>query len=286
MFDSLPEELAIAIIVEAAECFAATDRASAVSLALTARYVYRMVRPILLRRVFVTKSYHHHVAEALTGAGVGPLVLDLTISFREWEPTLEVISCLENLRCIRGRPYVMSKAISLLLRSTRESLRDVQSWSESLLPYVPRHVTHICAYIDRASNPLLECLLNWLSLAQFITHIGAELVDRRDLAFNFQPDAFVRELQRVLEAGGSRLQLVAFRICGDPAGDSQWEQLLDALKSWSRGSAMTAIQADRRVALWRDQRSLMHLADDIEASLNDSLAGVDIWSEARILAEW
>jgi len=287
MLESLPTELAIAVIVEAAQHFAATDRGSAVSLALTASFVYRIVKPILLRRVFISSSNYKKIDSLLLTPGVGPLILDLNIAGTSWIPTPEVISGLKNLCCIRGAPYDLDKTIALLPQSARESLHEVQSWSDSVfLSYVPPRVTRVCVYFDRLGDPPLGGLIKWLHAVPLITHIGAELVDIEDHAFNIPPEDLVQGLEQVLKTGGSRLQTVAIRICGDPTNDDQWEHLLDKLRSWSWGSAMTAIRADQRVALWRDRRRLHSIDEDVRAAIDDSVTGVDIWSEARILAEW
>ena len=287
MLELLPTELAIAVIVEAAEYFAATDRKSAVSLALTARYVYHIVRPILLRRVFISDSNCKKINDLLLTPGVGPLVLDLNIAAIMWLPTPEVISCLTNLYCVHGVAMQLAKTISPLSQSARESLCELHIWSDGIMiSRVPSRVTRVCVYLEQLGDPPLADLIMWLRAVPLITHIAAELVDAGDHAFYIPPEDLVQGLEQVLEIGGPHLQAIAIRICGDPTDDDQWEPLLDTLKSWSRSSAMAAIRVDRRITLWRDRRRLSGVEEEMRAAIDDSMTGVDIWSNGRVLAEW
>ena len=283
---SLPTELVIAIIVEAAELFVADDRATVLSLAIAGRYIFTLVRPILLRRVFITDANHLQVNDVLANRQAGALVLDLNIASNLWKATPEAVNCLKNLSCIRGISDTIEIFISLLPVLDRAPLRDVQLWDEALIQDMPVTVTHVCLYAGELHDPPLDYMVSWLRSMSSITHIGVEIVSRRDNPINLAPEDLARGLATVLVSGGLRLQRIAVRVCGELSNDRPWELLLAVLKSWSSTSEMVAMQADRRVALWRDRRIFEDWKDDVQAGIDDPLAGTDIWASASLLAEW
>lgn len=286
MFASLPAELAIAIIVEAAEHYVVADRATAVSLAMTAHYVFTLVRPILLRRFFITDSNRFRVDDVLAEQETGVLVLDLNIASSHWRVTPRVVNCLTSLRHLRGITDTVKSVISLLPASSRASLRDVQLWDEEVIPNVPPGLTHVCIYASDLGDPPLNYMVSWLRSAQSITHIGVEMVTRGDYTMDLSPDDLARGLATVLDTGGTNLQRVAVRVCGELSNDELWARLLAVLKAWSSTGDMVAVRASRRIGLWRDRRMFEDWKDDVQAGIDDPLAGIDIWSEARLLADW
>jgi len=286
MLESFPTELVMAIIVEAAELFVVSDRATVHSLALTARYVFYLIRPILLRRFFISDSNHLQVDRVLADQEAGALVLDLNIASSLWTATPEVFNCLKNLRCIRGLSETIKTAIPLLSESAKSLLREIQLWDDELIPNVPLGITHICLDPLGLGNPPLSYLVPWLRFVPSITHIGVEMVVRGDHRMSISPDDLARGLGCTLTAGGPRLQRVAVRICGEPSDDEPWERLIVVLKSWSRTDDMVAMKADQRVVLWRDRRVFKDWSEDTQAAINDPLAGIDIWTSARPLIEW
>ena len=285
MLGSLPAELAVAILIEAAERFIVADRATTVSLALTGRYVYNIVRPILLR-VCIIDSNYYLIDDTLTNGGAGALVKDINVLTGNWVPTQEAVSCLSNLQCLRGTSHIVEAIIEMLPQSARKSLWSLELWSKQTIRRIPAGITHLCLYGYVLQTSSLDALVVWLCRAPSITHIGIDVIIEEDTTFDALQENLPLGFQRVLEVGGSRLQTIAARIQGGSVSNGDWERLLETMLSWSRNNEMAAMQADRRVALWREGRIFDDWRDETRAALDDCLAGIDLWTEACSLAEW
>ena len=287
MSDSLPMELILAILTDAAELFVVSDRASVCSLALTASFVRDIIRPILFRRMVVTDKNARAVGTALEIGTAGSLVLDLCLSYGSWEPQDQIVAGFTQIRCLRGYPDVMERILPRLPASAQKSLFKLQLWDDELVRNIPPSVTHVCLFFDRPRPPMLGPVESWLSALPSITHIGCELVTRRTEQARWDAPATANELaqdlQDLISAAKSRPVEFHFRLCGN-ISDALWAGYIGRICANSE-QAGKVLQLDQRISLWRDTRIIDTLSDDLEACYIDAHAGVDVWSEARPVGE-
>jgi len=278
MLENLPIELALAIFREAAELFVLsdTDDPSAVALAMTSRLVYITVRPTLLRRITLTDRNGDAIRALLFEADSAACIRDLTLAgYGRIEPS--IFGNLTGIRCLRGPRQDIIGAIAGLPPSGRTSLYKIQLWTTDQLPVIPSSVTHICLYSSEVENASLLESANWLHSASALTHIGWEFVSypHNPLTVDLPPETLAHNIDALFDFMGPQLCEVAIRLCGDCfTASAEWGQYVQALRS--------AKCADR-IRLWRDHRNFDDLDEDLGASFDDALAGVDVWSEARPL---
>jgi len=276
MLEQLPTELVLAIFCEAAEIFVVCDRQSALAIALTSALAYNNIRSILLRRVILNNSNKDAIKELLQHAVSSAMILDLTLA-SDWNPPSAIFCNLTGLRCLRGYDTDIISAIAGLPSSGLASLFKIQTWAPSPLPVVPPSITHVSPYNIDVGDPPLDYLIEWLNSTPALTHLGCEFVSRGDnlLAEDLTPQKLMDGLDAVFHAGGQRLSEVSIRLCGEGfTAPSNWARYVEAL----RGAEWAY-----RLRLWRDPRDFSNPTTDLEASIDDSFLGVDLWSEARPL---
>jgi len=277
MLENLPIELALAIFREAAELFVLsdTDHPSAVALAMTSRLVYITVRPTFLRRITLTDKNGDAIRALLFEADSAACIRDLTLAgYGKVEPN--IFSNLTGIRCLRGPRGDVIGAIAGLPPSGLISLYKIQLWTTDQLPVIPLSVTHICLYSNEVdSNSLLA--YKWLHNSSALTHIGWEFVSypHNPLTLDLPPERLADNLDALFDFIGPKLCEVSIRLCGDCfTASAEWSQYVQALRR---------AKCANRIRLWRDHRNFDNLNEDLGASFDDALAGVDVWSEARPL---
>jgi len=285
MTDRLPTELVLAILQEAAELsISAGDRATVVSMALTAKFVHKLLRPIMFRRVVMTSENTKLVGGLLQSDSVATLIRELCIVHAGWHKGQAGAAKLAQIRCIRGFRHTTESLVKGLPESGRASLSKVQVWNDQVFP-VPPSVTHVCLLFDGICAPSPIIVAAWISTVPSLTHVGCEFVARREMSSwdtTAEPEKIAAGMRDAIAAGGQQLVELAVRLCGN-VSDDHWESLLVALRTIS--IANQDMHLGRRLRIWRDERVLYDLDEDLKISADDALAGVDVWSEARTFDE-
>ena len=294
MPERLPAELVGAILQEAVELFVASDRHTAVSIALTARFVYQLVRPILFRRLVMTHQNKAEIERLLRRNEINDLVLDLCFTQSVWSPG-PIASAFTQLRCIRGYQDPVVNVLTGLSPSSQFTLHKLQLWR--LLPIsglnIPPSVTHLCLFnpeIDIPSSELAAAVAAWAAAIPALTHLGLELVvlvdadSSDDARLEPEPEELARGLEMAIQASGEHLQQLSIRLCAS-VSESWWQRLLDALQVRTRESS-TGLKMAQKIRLWRDERVPTSLHEDLVQSAEYFRGGIDVWSEGRPLSEF
>ena len=289
MPERLPAELVGAILQEAVELFVASDRHTAVSVALTSKFIYRLVRPILFRRLVVTHDNESEIEGLLLRNDINDLILDLCLAQNEWDPG-PISPTFTRLQCIRGYTEASIKALEGLPPSSQSSLRKLQLWRWLPLTGVkiPPSVTHLCLYNSDIEHPQSEIVASWVAAVPALTHLGLEYVRCEPVSFGShdresEPEELAHGLEIAIQACGAHLQQLAMRFCVDTS-EGWWQQFLDALRARARKDS-SGLDAMRKIRIWRDERVPMDLDQDLAQSARDFHGGVDVWSEGRSLSE-
>jgi len=288
MSDRLPVELALVIFRDAADIFVISDRPSAAALAQTCRLAYDTVRPILLRRVIATGSNSLALDYALRQGDNAPMIQDLSLTATAWGPSRPALRNLTNLRCLRGNPESIRIAIDGIPASAHASLFKLQLWNHYALRVVPPNVTHVSLCAKKIVGRVLQAFVAWVADTSSLTHFALEFIslEAASLWQDIVGENLVDGLRVIFKAGGPRLVEICVRLAGDIASESSdnWNGILDMLREAqaSEGDA----EWTNRLRIWRDTRRFVDYQDDIDTSISDARAGVDVWSEARPLAEF
>jgi len=291
MPERFPIELVGVILQEAVELFIASDRHTVVSVALTAKFIYRLVRPILFRRLVVTQRNKDRISQLLRRNEINDLVLDLGFAEDYWDPG-PIAFTLKNLRCLRGYTYWVDKMLEGLPPSSQSSLRKLQLWQTYPTDgvQIPPSVTHLCLYNSVVEPPSPEQVMAWVAAIPALTHLGLDFVvfvnpDRLDdSSLSLEPGELARELEMVFHTCGANLQQLSMRLCINMS-ESRWQQILDALRVRARENS-SGLELERKIRLWWDRRVPRSLSEDLAQSADYFLGGVDVWSEGRSLSEF
>ena len=283
----LPTELVLAVVREAAELFVIFDRDSILSLALTARFVNDLVKPILYRRIFVDQSNVEKLDQVFKSTDYGKFVLDICISAGQWRPDIDVISHFRHIRCLRGLGRPISHIIDGMSLAGHSSLFKIHLWKTAPIKSIPPSVTHLVLYFDSLPEPFEHSVRPCLDEVPSLKHLAIELVARQDSGTwhnHLDPEAFAKRLCVSLQAGGERLESLSVRLCGD-LSDGLWNECLKKAQQTGRDESFKHLNINGRIRIWRDQRVLENPEADMAACKVDLYRGVDAWSEAQPLTE-
>jgi len=284
----LPTELVLAVVREAAERFVIFDRESILSLALTARFVNDIVKPILYRRIFVNEGNVKKLDQVFKSTDLGKFVLDMCISTSRWRPERDVIFHFRNIRCLRGHEDPINRIMKDMPLSGHSSLFKIHLWKTApIIKSISPSVTHLVLYFDSLPEPFAHSVRPCLDRFPSVKHLAIELVTRKNDATWYDhpdPEAFAKRLRVSLQAGGERLESLSVRLCGD-LSDGLWIECLKKAQQAGSDESFKHLNMNGRIRIWRDQRVLENHEADMAACKVDLYRGVDVWSEAQPLTE-
>jgi len=295
MLRSLPAELALMVLHSTAETFTTSHRRTVVSLAQTAHFVYAAVRPILYRRLVVTRGNKRTIKDFLANKTLAVFVRELLIQQFDWSPHADILANFCNLNSLSGNPSRVQYVLDRLPLEARSSLRTVHVWNTTLLANIPPSVSHVCLYLQHFDDrPPLRPLLDWLATAPSITHLGLEVVSHSEHPLvvtdaDREPDGprttfarnLARELSMLLESSSLHLRQLSVRMAGWMARDLAWTAAIQVLRQEAASNASIG----QRLYLWRDCRHIDSLHQDADASISDAFAGVTVWDQGRPVLE-
>jgi len=294
MWNTLPMEIVLQILQCAAEAFVYSDRQSAVALAQTSSLGYDTIKPILYQRLAITKNNVAKIEAFIGNASLHAYVRALAIGEWAWQPPAELVANLTGLQSLSGITDRVYQVLRLLHPSNSANIKRIQLWdASSPLDDIPLSVTHVCLYIEDATTEVTDSgLIPWIEAFPSLTHLGIELVAHMDhncglaaphsddedesLTQSFDEErreraqTMIDEVHLVLASGDSSIEQVAVRVGGWMADGVPWHALVTAASH----------NPDTRIRLWRDQRTMRDYGDDTASSIDDALAGIDIWSES------
>jgi len=285
MFDVVPTEISIRILCDAAE----NDRAAGIALAQTCKPAYSIVTPILFRRVAMTDYNITQVESVLRRADLASFITELAIMMceGEWNPGQKDFAHLSKLKAIHAPYKIVAIALSGLPPSARSSLGKLWFVTlESPFRRIPSTVSHLCLpptmYFNEAPmSNIIQQVIETLS----VTHLACDFTSSDLYLSNLQPEYLVQSLCEIFEAVGDRIESVSIRFGGTLLEGGRWERFLEALRAGGEDNSRAA-HWNHRIFLWRDERYFGDWFDEEMAALDDTLNGVDVWTEARPLVEF
>jgi len=289
MFDRVPTEIALRILHDVAE----SDREAGIALAQTCQVAYSIVTPILFRRVGVLQSNIARVERVLRRPDLASLVIELTVITLEdkWKPKEEIFAHLSNLEYLRATDDVVAIALSGLPPTARSSLRKLwfTKMESPFMMEIPSTVTHLClpAILPIINRAPMKLIVQQVIKTVSVTHLACDFTHPDWHKIDLKPDHLVQSLCEIFETVGDRMQLVSLRFGGvvAPLLPDDWETVTIALASAIKDNDR-AVHWMNKISAWYDERYCGGFYTEEMAALEDTMDGLDVWTETQALAEF
>jgi len=270
----LPAELSLAILEAAATQFIHSDRSAVVQLAQTARFVYKLMSPVLYHTVVVTEGNSERIKELFVNAEALSHIHTLHMPLYNWDMSNQSAMSLTGVRVLGGFVQQIRSTLKLLPPPVMGQIARLHVWADNISTLADHplpNITHISLWLSGLEPGFLNFVPNWLDQAPRLTHLVLELVDHAECQRNVTPTGFAEEIRHLLQSQrGFGIERLVIRLVGHKLMNTEYRTTLAQVD-----------QTARRIWLWQDEREIRDAAEDMRVATSDVLHGRDYWTEGQ-----